>query len=203
MPPPPHPPPPSAPRSVSGSARPVYLLSPSGADALVSGLLPGQKMIVVAEVEELRDRTPGLLLLPIDVLPPEQVVAALAHAAAGSVETPWMPVFVERSSDGGEPRMMPVSLGWPTAAAELERWAGGAADAEVLELRHVLTRVARGRHDLNNPLTSAMAETQLALMDTSDPSLRAGLETIEEQLRRIRDLVAGLRVLRPPDGRRS
>jgi signal transduction histidine kinase len=69
----------------------------------------------------------------------------------------------------------------------------------VLELRHVLARVARGRHDLNNPLTSAMAETQLALMDAKDPEIRAGLETIEEQLRRMRDLIASLRSIRTPD----
>ena len=96
------------------------------------------------------------------------------------------------------PRARPVSVGWPALPTELGRWVEGADDAEVLELRHVLTRVARERHDLNNLLTSAMAETQLALMDTRQPEVRQGLEMVEEQLRRIRDLMAALQTLRPP-----
>lgn len=62
----------------------------------------------------------------------------------------------------------------------------------------MLTRVARARHDLNNPLTSAMAEAQLALMEAQDPAIREGLEVIEEQLRRIRDLIAALKAVRAP-----
>ena len=89
-------------------------------------------------------------------------------------------------------------LGWPVAPEALARWREGAEDAEVFELRHVLRRVARARHDLNNPLTSALAETQLALLDAQEPTVRTGLETIEEQLRRLRDLIQGLRALRPP-----
>ena len=58
--------------------------------------------------------------------------------------------------------------------------------------------VARARHDLNNFLTAAMAETQLALMDVADPGLREGLEAVEEQLRRIRDLVKEMRAVRAP-----
>jgi hypothetical protein len=99
---------------------------------------------------------------------------------------------------GAEGGGTPVSLGWPTGFDEILRWADGAADTTVLELRHVLTRVARARHDVNNPLTSAMAEAQLALLDVEQPGIREGLLVIEEQLRRIRDLVAALRVLRPP-----
>ena len=78
------------------------------------------------------------------------------------------------------------------------RWVDGSLEAHVFELRHVLAQVARSRHDINNPLTSAMAETQMALMDAHDPALREGLETVEEQLRRIRDLVGALRNLRAP-----
>ena len=180
--------------------RPVYLLAPLGADLRLGALVPGQETIALSQAEELRDRTPGLLLLPIEVLPTDQVLAALAIAAAAPPESPWMPVLLERSDDGGRPLARPVSLGWPTAPAELARWAAGAVDAEVLELRHVLAGVARGRHDLNNPLTSALAETQLALLGAIDPGLRAGLERVEEQLRRIRDLVAG-DACGPPSGR--
>jgi signal transduction histidine kinase len=70
--------------------------------------------------------------------------------------------------------------------------------APVLELGVVLRHVARARHDINNPLTSALAETQLLLMDVDEGELRESLETIQRQIRRIRDLVAELSVLRPP-----
>ena len=176
--------------------RPVYLLSSPGFDARLRELVPGQEPVVLDHPEEMRGQRPGLLLLPPYHLASDRLMAALALAAETDSDAAWLPVLVE--SVGDELRARPVSVGWPTALAELARWAAGADDAAVLELRHVLDRVARGRHDLNNPLTSAMAETQLALMDARDPELRTGLKTIEEQLRRIRDLVAALSVLRPP-----
>ena len=178
-------------------SRPVYLLSPVGADAMPSGLVPDHEVIVLERAGELEDCTPGLLLLPIELLPADQVLAALAISGSDHSESPWMPVFVEGSADS-EPCMRPVSLGWLTPGAEIARWAAGADDAAVLELRYLLAWLSRARHDINNFLTVAMAETQLALMDVADPSMRAGLESVEEQIRRIRDLVAELRVLRPP-----
>jgi len=62
----------------------------------------------------------------------------------------------------------------------------------ILSLRTVLRIVAKSRHDINNPLTAGLAETQLLLMDVEDPEIRAPLEVIETQLRRIRDLVSDL-----------
>ena len=177
--------------------RPVYLLSPAGADSPLGGLDPGQDVIALAEASELKDRTPGLLLLPIELLPADQVLAALGIIGVASSQNPWMPVFVESSADG-RPITRPLSLGWPTPFAEISRWAAGADGAEVLELRHVVALVARARHDLNNFLTAAMAETQLALMDVADPGLREGLEAVEEQLRRIQDLVKEMRAVRVP-----
>lgn len=56
------------------------------------------------------------------------------------------------------------------------------------ELARILQGVARARHDINNPLTAALAETQLLLMDARDAQLRESLEVIESQLRRIRDI---------------
>jgi signal transduction histidine kinase len=180
-------------------ARPVYLLAPPGSDSGLDGLFPGRATVRVARASALSDLAPGLLLLPLQTIEGDELLAALQVAAAGPVESGWLPVLVVDVA--GQPRMLlPVSLGWATNPAELERWVEGAEDAQVLELRHVLTRVARARHDLNNPLTSAMAETQLVLLDARDPGLRSGLEAVEEQLRRIRDLVATLRIFRPPPG---
>lgn len=181
------------------ASRPVYVLG--GADPRASALLPDVEPVTVASAAELLDRVPGLLLLPVDRLPAEEVVAAMRIAAGppkGGDSEPgdWLPVWLE--GDPSVPRATPVSLGWPAAPRELARWAAGSDEADVLELRHVLVRIGRGRHDLNNPLTSAMAETQLALMDVNDPQAREGLQTVEEQLRRMRDLIAALRVLRRP-----
>ena len=170
--------------------------APDGPGPLPEGLVPGREIHVLRGAAELREQRPGLLILPADRLSAETVLEAL-EAVAAIAGDGWLPLLVEQG-EAGDVRARPVSLGWPVSPSELSRWAEGADDADVLELRYVLKRVARGRHDLNNPLTSAMAETQLALMDATDPELRAGLEMIEEQLRRIRDLVAALRALSPP-----
>jgi signal transduction histidine kinase len=67
----------------------------------------------------------------------------------------------------------------------------------LLELHRVLLEISRARHDINNPLTSALAETQILLLDVPPGEVRDGLETVQTQLRRIRDLVAATRHLRP------
>jgi signal transduction histidine kinase len=182
--------------SQAAGRRPVYLLAPAAAD--VGRALPfaDSDPVVLRDVDELAGLAPGILVLHPD-LPAEQVLLAVRRVAHSGGA--WLPLLIQTAADGKAPWGVPLSLGWPSPPDELARWAEGAADAEVLELRHVLARVARARHDLNNPLTSAMAETQLALMDATDPELRAGLQTIEEQLRRMRDLIASLRGMRPPD----
>ena len=177
--------------------KPVYVLAPGGADAVPSGVVPGHEPVPLASADEMRGRQPGVLLLPLGALPADQLVAALGLAAEAGGDAAWLPVLVEPDPKGGV-RARPISLGWSAPPAELARWAEGEAGADVFELRHVLARIARSRHDLNNPLTSAMAETQLALMDSAEPTIRTGLETIEQQLRRMRDMIAALKALRIP-----
>lgn len=72
-------------------------------------------------------------------------------------------------------------------------------DAEA-ELERLYERVSRIRHDINNPLTAVLAEAQLLLLDygEGDEELASSLRVIEEQARRIRDLVAHLSEIRPP-----
>jgi signal transduction histidine kinase len=177
--------------------RPIYLLGSDGSTAGVDRFVPGRAAERVSDAAALTGKAPGLLLIPLDGVAGEQALTAIRVTADAPSDAAWLPLLLERGAEG-QLRMLPVSVGWAPEAAEVTRWVEGAEDAQVLELRHVLTRVARGRHDLNNPLTSAMAETQMALMDAQDPALREGLETIAEQLRRIRDLVAALRALRAP-----
>ena len=178
--------------------KPVYILAPNGRAPVPDDFVPGSEPRPLAQAADIRGSAPGVLLLPVRDVPAEELLAALLIAAEAPADAPWLPVLVEPGANG-EPRARPISLGWPVAPGELARWTQG-EPALVLELRYVLARVARSRHDLNNPLTSAMAETQLAQMDASEPQVRAGLETVQQQLKRMREMIAGLKVLRPPLG---
>ena len=84
-----------------------------------------------------------------------------------------------------------IERGNPRPVPYYEKGAG-----PLLELRWILRLVAKARHDINNPLTAGLAETQLVLMDEPKGDLLESLEVIENQLRRIKDLVAGLARLR-------
>jgi signal transduction histidine kinase len=69
----------------------------------------------------------------------------------------------------------------------------------LVDLPEALRQIARIRHDVNNPLTAGMAEIQILLMDTEDdPEASEALLVVQEQLRRIRDLLASTRHLRLP-----
>lgn len=184
---------------------PAYVVSSSGAwiDA-VSAILD-ETAGVYGSVDELlasgAGTGGGMLLLGPDVGDAE---ASSLGGALGGGEPGWS-VFrgAEPDEEGGvalEPVPLPGSCAVALAdvASRLGRAEG---DVPPLELCRVLSFVARARHDINNPLTSALAETQLLLMDVRDGEVRAGLETIEEQLRRIRDLVARLQVLPRPRSR--
>ncbi len=129
-------------------------------------------------------------------LPPEELSALLDIAAQrrGTLRL----VEVLEGDDGFLAR--PLSVGFADPVAELLSRASPAEDrGVVLELHEVLARIARGRHDMNNSLTAAVAEVQLLLMDVEEGSeTEEGLQVIQTQLERIRDLVAGLRELRAP-----
>ena len=52
--------------------------------------------------------------------------------------------------------------------------------------------VAEARHLLNNQLTSALAEIQLLLLDVTDDEARESYVVIHNQLRSMRDVIAGM-----------
>ena len=76
-----------------------------------------------------------------------------------------------------------------------ERDAGGSAASE--ELHDALSEISRIRHEMNNHLTSALAEVQILLMDVECAELRESYEIIQRQLRSMRASVASTGHLRP------
>lgn len=139
---------------------------------------------------------PGLVLVCEPVSFP--VAAALARDLRESVGE-WVVAVVERDTDDALWVAQPVTAGFPQGLDHFLAQARGDAPGPLLEVTPILEYLGRARHDINNPLTAALAETQLLLMDVADPRVRQSLETIQGQIRRIRDLVAEMDVLRPPD----
>ena len=171
---------------------PIYLVMAPGSrrDALARAL--GGRATLLEDLAGLSaERAPGLVLIDPDAAD----AAGLTELARRRLEG-WRVALV--ASDGEEVR--PLTAG---ARASLEEIVAYAADPAVpppafLDLEEVLTEIARLRHDLNNPLTSALAETQLLLLDAGEGDLKQSLEVVQEQLRRMRDMLAASRRLRPP-----
>lgn len=138
--------------------------------------------------------TTRLVLLGADVSPEETL--KLVRAVAERDGT-WVPLVLESDAAAGGPIARTLSVGFPLVLDELLDRVDE-AEKPILELRSVLRFISRARHDINNPLTSGLAETQLLLMDVEEGEIRESLEVIQDQLRRIRDLVASLSVLKQP-----
>lgn len=179
---------------------PVYVMGPSGGplDALPERGVHTSPLDATSFREAWTSLPPGLVLVDPSSVPPAQILEVLRPVSAA--HHGWMIGLVGRGADGPTVRVLSLS-----PEASLDEALGAARDpaaspGTLLELQGVLAQVARVRHDLNNPLTSALAEVQLALMDTEGPEhteIRESLETIQAQLRRIRDLIASSGHLRP------
>jgi len=135
-----------------------------------------------------------LVLVGAGVSPEETL--KLVRAVAERDET-WVPLVLDAEGAEGDPVARTLSVGFPLVLDELLDRVDE-AEKPILELRTVLRYISRARHDINNPLTSGLAETQLLLMDVEEGEIRESLEVIQDQLRRIRDLVAALSVLKQP-----
>ena len=178
---------------------PIYIVAPPGArtDTLSTEDL-ADSVCRIESVEALGDldaREPGLILVDRDsVSEPELLAVADRVAGAGAG---WILALIEGD---GEPSVRTLGFGSPSSSAEVASFslAPDEHPGVLLELRGVLSEVARIRHDLNNPLTSALAEVQLLLFDADDEEIRESLEVIQSQLRRMRDLIASTAHLRPP-----
>jgi len=180
--------------------RPLYLLSPPGSGregtARALDVPPDRVFDGATDFLPLAGREPGVVLLPPDALPSADVGAVLVACV---VEDPrWVPALVLEEAGGAV--VLPLSSGYRYGAADLARFCATGEGEVVLGLQDVVERVRIARHDINNPLAAALAETQLLLMDVEDGEVRSSLQTIQEQIRRIRDLLSALKLARPTRG---
>ncbi len=177
---------------------PIILVAPPGPqrDTILVALTGTESRVLDSPQALWADATDesGILVLGPG-LSSEDMMSILVREA--EAESPRPAVLVR--GEGGEVRLRPVSVGPPMGTGALAEIAlDPRAKGPVLELHWVLRVVARARHDLNNPLTSGLAEVQLLLMDEHPPEIQESLETIQEQFRRLRDMVADLSRLRVP-----
>jgi|ERR1051325_2137951 signal transduction histidine kinase len=66
------------------------------------------------------------------------------------------------------------------------------------KLTEAAALVARVRHEINNPLAALLGQAQLLLREELDDRSRKRAETIEQQAKRIQDIVAELRGIQSP-----
>lgn len=177
---------------------PLIIVAPpgTGRDRIVTALRSGEPEVLdTPEPVLARDGEGWGVMVLGPELPAQEVLDILGHQARAVL--PWVVLMAEEGAEGLALR--PVSLGPPTSPERvLEVSDDPEAFGPILDLHWVLRVIARARHDLNNPLTSGLAEAQLLLMDEHPPEVRESLETIQEQFRRLRDMVADLSRLRVP-----
>lgn len=135
-------------------------------------------------------------------VPWDEVVALGRAVADRGLE--WTVLLPEEpgseAAPGGEFSFRPISFGFPVEAVSLEgSLSPGDDETPLFDLHEILRFAARIRHDINNPLTAGMAETQLLLMDLGEEGeVGESLTTIQRQLKRIQGLVQEMARLRPP-----
>jgi len=181
---------------------PFYLVGPEGRERrrLLETLGPAAEVFDdPAHFGDPAAHPPGLVLaIRADVEP--DALMALAESVADAGEG-WC---LATASGPPEERVRVLSMGFPHTLSEVRRYIDDPRGARgtLLELRGVLREISHVRHDVNNPLTSALAEVQLILFDAEEGELRESMEVVQEQLRRIRDLIASTSHLRVPSSPR-
>ena len=166
---------------------PIYfIVSPTATIGPYDQGLSAERFESVEALTALDDLEPGVVLVhrgSVDDTDLITIAERVAGAGAG-----WILAVVDGDED---PVMRTLGFGLPNTPGDVAALAASPEDAKgvLMELKGVLAEVARVRHDLNNPLTSALAEVQLLLLV---------LEVIQSQLRRMRDLIASTTHLRPP-----
>lgn len=174
---------------------PVYIVARGGpvAEQCLAAFPGAAQLAPPFRSSMMADHAPGLVLLDLQGSGVEEVLEA-GEALGGSPG--WTLAVVSPGAEGSA-KVRTVSVGYDHTLAEAAEFTRGGGDGNhLLELHRVLAEIAKARHDINNPLTSALAEVQILLLDAAEGEERESLETIQEQLRRLRDMVAATRHLR-------
>lgn len=177
---------------------PLYLVGPpDGRLASVATALgdAAEFLEAAGSGAALAGRPPGVALLDADEMRVGDLMELMAALSPGD----WTVALLTRDDP---PSLRTLSLGAADPLRDVRRRAEDPESAPecLLDLNRALAEMSRLRHDLNNPLTAAMAETQLLLMDAREGEERESLESLLGQLRRIRDMLAASRYLRPRTG---
>jgi signal transduction histidine kinase len=156
---------------------------------------------VEAALREIRRQIPRVTVLVCDL--PEPDVWALVKAlpdplAVVAIVPERAPHLNARLAEAGVAVQIPETVPAATLRPVLERIRLRTFTDEAERLRQVLAAVSHARHELNNPLTSILAEAQLLEMDASALPAEAqkSVRTIHEMAVRIRDVVRSLQNLR-------
>lgn len=178
---------------------PRYLLKPSALELTDE---------VARAVAELRPESRALALehgsggLPDGggwlIIPPGLSQEASEELMQGLVESDdaWGLLLLQARPEGV--RVVPLTPGYPESPDRIaERLVAGGLEGGFVEHRLLLDELARIRHDVNNALTSALAEAQFLRMDAEEGTeIAGGLALVERQLQRIREITAELGALR-------
>lgn len=182
---------------------PRYLLAPPGSPpeglhAVLGGPDRVQEHPSVASLLEGDGAEPGWIFLPPGI-PPETVIELLLRLAREPGA--WSPIQLVPGDSGGWDAVPLSTAGRQGLPRVLDGIDGTMSPAGMFSYREMMRIVSDVRHDINNALTAALAETQLALLDVQpETELEAGLRTVEAQLRRVRDLVETLGAVRASSG---
>lgn len=178
----------------------LYVVSPPGPsrDSLLAAL--GGEAVPFDSVEALGalgDLSPGVVLVDSSAVSAGE---ALTLASLAATSGPGWCVALMRNGVG-ETNVQTISIGPKDSLEEVGAFARDPSGHRqtLLELRRVLRDAGQLRHDLNNPLTVALAQTQVLLMDDHGDQVREPLEAIQAQLCRIRDIIVAAKHLRTPN----
>jgi signal transduction histidine kinase len=180
---------------------PLYVLAPPGPsrDSLLASVGNDASPIETTSFLEGWASLPaGLVLVDVRSMAPGEILDVLRPVSTAAYG--WIIALVEYGGRAPTVRVLSLSPGDTLGRALQAAQDPAGSPGALMELQRILGEVARIRHDLNNPLTSALAEVQLALMDTEGPEhteIRESLEAVQTQIRRIRDLIASTGHLRP------
>lgn len=183
-------------------AVPLHVIAPSGRGrSRIASSLGQMNPAVHDSVEAFRRGVgdePCAVVVDVDGGVDSRALLELCREVADG-RREWI-VLLPEDDGGGGIRFRPFSAGFSMDAGPLSSFLDGEGEEDPpLELHEVLRFVARIRHDINNPLTAGLAETQLLMMDVGDDAeMTESLETIQRQLQRIQRLVKDLTRLRRP-----